>query len=588
MRTSWYPASPWPEEANIVRPSSPPRPRARRTGGRRWRRQGRKAQVSAVAVILSLLLVVTVIATYLSTTLPNQMAVNDLNHETQVENQVGTFAALLPELAQPGNIGGQVTQPITLGSAGAPPFASSDSSTIIPRIAGYNGTYQKTLASNTSLSYTLLTPLNYNPPTGWVAGGKVPTGCPATTTTISCTSAPSTPVKYNFTGNSPTYTASLGILTTTMYLNYSTNGSAITITAGSTHVNVEVIGNSNTLTITPSASASAMILNVLVIGNSNTISSAASSGTNTGVINVLGNSNKITAGNSGPGALRLVLYGSSNTISFPTTTGTSNKFSVFINGFNAVAPTSTLCPAGNLSSTTVITKFTNSTGDKNVLTATFNNSIGYYNNKTNGTGWKNIYQNVPTSTCPYIAQTNYAVSSTTSAGLLVSMKNTYAPAAQVAYDQGAVIYAQPGGYPVMEDPPSLSYASSTLKLFEPIFTVNTTAAQSGTGTASLAFRLLSTHTVTSPSNGWSMNQSLAFKITYVSPFASAWMTYFCGVPAVAPYVTLGWGSAALSCKGSYAQLYEAGAPMGTVTLTFPAGTVTSITIQYAVFAVSLD
>ena len=48
-----------------------------------------------MATILGLLLVVTVIANYLATTLPAQMSVNDLNHEIAVENQLGHFQAVL-------------------------------------------------------------------------------------------------------------------------------------------------------------------------------------------------------------------------------------------------------------------------------------------------------------------------------------------------------------------------------------------------------------------------------------------------------------------------------------------------------------
>jgi len=62
-------------------------PRSRQL--RKWRRRGRRGQVAAVATIFGLLLVVVFIANYLTTTLPAQMSVNDLDHVIQVENQVG-------------------------------------------------------------------------------------------------------------------------------------------------------------------------------------------------------------------------------------------------------------------------------------------------------------------------------------------------------------------------------------------------------------------------------------------------------------------------------------------------------------------
>ena len=93
---------------------------------RNWRRRGRRAQVAAVATLLGLLLVVTFIANYLSTQLPDQMQANDLNHEIQVENQVGQYAALLQAVSAAHANGAQITQPISLGSAGVPPFAAPD------------------------------------------------------------------------------------------------------------------------------------------------------------------------------------------------------------------------------------------------------------------------------------------------------------------------------------------------------------------------------------------------------------------------------------------------------------------------------
>ena len=100
----------------------------RRTSHRNWRRRGRRAQVAAVATLLGLLLVVTFIANYLSTQLPNQMLSNDLNHEIAVENQLGRLSELLEAASNANNVGAQLTQPLSLGSDGVPPFAPPDTS----------------------------------------------------------------------------------------------------------------------------------------------------------------------------------------------------------------------------------------------------------------------------------------------------------------------------------------------------------------------------------------------------------------------------------------------------------------------------
>jgi len=84
--------------------------------------------VAAVATLLGLLLVVSFIANYLSTQLPNQMAVNDLNHNLLVENQLARLDALLETTSANYATGAQLTQPVSLGSDAVPPFAPADSS----------------------------------------------------------------------------------------------------------------------------------------------------------------------------------------------------------------------------------------------------------------------------------------------------------------------------------------------------------------------------------------------------------------------------------------------------------------------------
>lgn len=93
---------------------------------RNWRLRGRRGQVAAVATLLGLLLVVTFIANYLTTQLPNQMLSNDLNHEVTVQDQFGQFAALLKAVSTAHVFGAEVIEPLSLGSAGVPPFAAPD------------------------------------------------------------------------------------------------------------------------------------------------------------------------------------------------------------------------------------------------------------------------------------------------------------------------------------------------------------------------------------------------------------------------------------------------------------------------------
>jgi hypothetical protein len=318
------------------------RPGPHRSAKRRWRRLHRRAQVSAVATILGLLLVVTFIASYLTTTLPNEMAVNDLSHDTLVENQVGTIAALLPQFAASGQYDAGVYLPVSLGSQAVPPFAGQDSSVLGAQITGFNGTSpHNQYPSNLSVSYGL--------------------------------------------------------------------------TAGTVHTQI------------------------------------------------------------------------------------------------------------------------------------------------------------------YVSNT---------ADLLVNLRNTYASPVEVAYEQGAVIIAQPAGYPTIVDPPQLTYANGVLSLWEPNFVVpSAVASEAGISTALVGVTLVSASSLTFPGSGWSLNASVPVKLVYRTPFAYAWMSYFCGVSSIEPYATISWNNAFVGCAGSYAQLFQPAGLIGTVALTLP---VTKMTISRAVFVVSLQ
>lgn len=300
---------------------------------RAWRRRSRRAQVSAVATILGLLLVVTVIANYLATTLPNTMGQNDLQHELQVENQLAELSALVGAIGTTNAVGAQVSEPLTLGSQGAPPFAGPDASSLVPL------------------------------------------------TTLA-----------NTTGN------------------------------------------------------------------------------------------------------------------YPQTT-----FSFTLSG-----------------------------------------------------------QAKP-------------LSSTGSAGLNVHLSNTYAPAADIAYDQGAVVFSEAGGLPIFIVPPSITLSSGVLTVFLPQFS-NPISSESGTGAADILLRMVSTVPVTTPSPGLALAAGSNIVISIVTPFAAAWYAYFLQTStSLSSYVT---------CTGPNhvcTALYSAGglAPLGTVTLTIPASVVSSMDAVTTVFAISV-
>jgi hypothetical protein len=294
---------------------------------RRWRRRARRGQVAPVATILGLLLVVTFIANYLATTLPSQMSVNDLNHEVQVENQVGKLSALLAAVSLTGARGAEVVQPISLGTVAAPPFAAADFS-ILSR---------GNLSSQFVLRYTV----------------------------------------------------------------------------------------------------------------------------------------------SGPGS----------------------------------------------------------------TTQTFTN------------------RGAPGGT------------------LLVHLQNTYATAADVAFDQGAVIYAQPGGYPLLVDAPTISFENGALSLWIPSFQ-GKPVTESGIGTAVVYSRLVSLASLSYPVNGFSIASGSKVSLTVLTSFPSVWVSYF---NSIAP---TGVSATCSGVRSVCSSSYQFSAPGANVTIQIPS--VTSLSVTYASYAVAFS
>ncbi len=110
--------------------------------------------------MLGLLLVVTFIANYLATTLPAQMATNDVEHDLTVENQVGLFSTLVSDAISAGVVGTEVSQPITLGSMGDPPFAGPDGGSLTAAAPGSKLVVSFSVKSSggTTLPFSLVGP----------------------------------------------------------------------------------------------------------------------------------------------------------------------------------------------------------------------------------------------------------------------------------------------------------------------------------------------------------------------------------------------------------------------------------------------
>jgi len=521
--------------------------------------------------VLGLLLVVTFIANYLATTLPNTMGQNDLQHELAVENQVAQLSATMQAAALANAVGAQVTQPVSLGSQGTPPFAGPDAGylTALSSVANTTGNYPQS-----GLNFTLLGPTTYLPPTGGPAGG-IATGCTTTSTSITCSGTAA--VVYNFTGalgNQPAYSLTFSGGGSAR-VNFSTSGSTITVTPSATTLLVlNILGSNDTVTVT----VATVPENILIFGNYDTLrmTGSASPSTQTNVV-VVGNHDTVTTtALSGTNTIVASVYGSSDAVNPGTLSGT-NKFGVYFNGFNP-SVVSASCPVDNLSSSDTVAQ---PSGGSGTFAVTYNNTV-YSGSGTNGV-WSVSYR-IPTPfACPFTTTVEVPFTPTGAAGFVVHLENTYAPAAEVAYDQGAVVYAQPGGLPIFIVSPPITLAHGVLTLFVPWFT-NRVPGDSGTGTADVSLRLLSTTSFTVPANGYALLTGSQLTFSVVSQYAAAWYAFF--------HSTSNPFSSYVTCTGSAnvcTAMYNPGgaAPLGTVTVTIPVSAITTLNVLTAVYSVSV-
>jgi len=534
--------------AHAVRP---PR-RTAQSRRRAWRLRSRRAQVSAVAVILGLLLVVTFIANYLSTSLPNTMAQNDLQHEVTVQNQVAQLGALIQRTAEAGAVGAQVSQPIALGSAAAPPFAGQDGATIgtLPTAASFNVSF--------TLLGTLDLPNGGTPNYGTLGSTCTPT-LPLPYKAIVCTG--STSMNWNFSaGNGVSYWVN-GTGGLSAQVNFTTSNSVITVgqVGGANNV-VGIFGNGNKVTVTGKGGCS---VTLVLVGNNNTVH-ITSTGAAAFTVLVVGNYDTVwtSASGSGSGA-SASFYGGHDTFSGNETS------TAYFTGYNIQNPSNPQCPYDNQATSDNVA----GSGPGTV----YYNNTNYSGPGGSLSGWTFHYSNTNQPTCPFIV-TSSVSQTQTGTGFVVGLHNTYAPTAEVAYDEGAVVYAQPGSTPIFIVPPSISFINGTLSLLVPKF-VGGVGSEAGVGTADVSLRLLSAQLIELPSNGASLNRSSPITITIETPYASAWYSYFRSYATLQPYVTCTPSSV---CSPTF--LYEPGGPLGTVTLTIPA---TGLLLEMLVAAYSI-
>jgi hypothetical protein len=539
---------------------------------RKWRLRGRRGQVAAVATILGLLLVVTFIANYLTTTLPSQMSVNELDHVVQVENQLGRLQAELQAATAYGAVGAELTQPVTLGSSGDPPFAPADVGTIGP--------------ANSSTGFTVAY-LNYSPPWGGTAGGysSPSSSCIFALTTMTCTGAAT--VLYNWTGTpvAPGYVLS-ETGGGTYNLNVTTSGTTalhelVAITMTHTAImNLLVLGSNDSISFSLSGVGSQ--LHIIVDGSYDSVTFASPNAENAQVLMVgVHDSVAVTGTVGGAFVLLSSFFGATDSVTVTTGSIASGSiFAVYYNSYTTASPRPS-CPVLSLAPTDTVAGGVSGSGAYYVT----------YNDSTSVTVapppvWWNTWVLTPAVICPFY----YPVYETqSSSGIDVHLYNTYIPAADVAFDQGAIVYAQPGGVPILVDGPeitaNITHAGvlNSMNVVVPQFT-GTFGTDSGIATTEITTRLISLNSVqlTSFNNPLPGVTTLYVYVAVTTTYASGWAAYY---NSTTPFQTH-WRciGSTVACVGPYPTTPTIGSAviwLATTTST------TTVNIALPTFAVSL-
>ncbi len=520
-----------------------------------------------MATILGLLLVVTVMANYLATQLPQQMAVNDANHELVVENQLSRLGATLRSIAGAGAIGAEVTQPISLGSLGTPPFAGPDGAQITRGAQG----------SAFDTSFTVTSGVTFAPPTVGPAGGT--TGgdsCSTSSTSLSCSG--SGKVFWNFSSTSPT-AYSLSTSGGPYNLSVSASHSSLAVTSSSsTPEYLLLVGSYDDVNITISGSGTG--LHLTVIGSNDTIQFLSGSWTSSTVsVLLVGNGDTVSTGTESMTSSHLTVsaWGSSDAVTLGTISATSSGIAVYYDGYSSSGASAT-CPVDNLAADTdSVGKSTGSAQSGGTYTVTFNDTS--VSSGTAPSPWTGTYAEPAPFACPFYATATLPLTPSTSGGgsLLVELRNTYSPDAIVAFDLGAVVFAQGSALPVTIVPPGISFVNGALTLWVPQF-IGGYGTEVGTGTAELAARLVSLLNVNQPSGGFSLSGRTSVAVT--TPFAAAWLADLDGLPALAGDVACA-PATSVACTGPF----EFNGPLATVYVNV---TATSLALQLATFSLTIS
>jgi hypothetical protein len=445
------------------------------------RQRGRRAQrgqVSAVATVLGLLLVVTYLSNYLVFQLPGQMSQAEFQHVVEVENQLERFQATVIAQSSARGLPFALSNPVTLGSAGVPPFGGPALGSIGPEQPNVGA----------AVSYVLDTVIPATPDWG-LDSSCLPNGAG------------------HCAGNG-----------NVNYANVSANGTsyALDMTGGNNSVVYNLNGNNDSITITWSGKDMGVV--AFVINGSYDSVTFNKKGSDTSTPSVL-----------------FYFFGTHDSYSMSMSGSHSSVGGMFIS-VRFVGIYGYLCPYDNSSATDSIGTL-GSGGSKLNLTVSWWNADGYVSSPhvttyPGGTpGQENVVWRNQTGfvDCPFLQIIPASHGEGFPGGVQVNVVNHYLPPAFLGYEAGAVMLENPGDPAIMISPPAFSFNETlsglTAWLVIPELSGNLTA-ESGTETASLTSRVVSVDSSTFGLGVRGLFIGTPYYVNLTTEFPAAWINYF--------------------------------------------------------------
>jgi hypothetical protein len=467
---------------------------------RTWRtirqrsRRSRSGQVSAVATIFALLLLVSFMSTFIFGQLGNQMAQKEFQHQVQVENQMAELQMALLRAASVTQDTIYLSSPVTLGSGAVPPFGTPSS--------GYLMQEPLDTSISASLGMANITRANLNWSNIWNACGNGGSGVCTNKLVFENFSATST--------ECPSMTCNLKITGVQAGVVYNISGPNNGTTPADNYTFNINIGGTNNGYIYIILNGSYDHVNILVSGSSNSVP-----------------------------AVTLYVFGSHDIVTNSVSGGSSIHGSItFFNEFVGIL--GVLCPYGDASQSDTVSAFPTQGTNVNDNVTWWNNAgiISAPHTVSTSVGnitWQNksgFYQ------CPFTqAATSGPYDLHYLSGLRAHLNNRYLPPADVTLEQGAVIFSVQNGGSVMLDPPPVKILVNDFGLSVSLTLmsiVGNSSIATGVTTAAVTSHVLSVSTfhILNGQQGHLFLTHLNLSITTAYP--QAWYTYWNGQTQIVP------------------------------------------------------